>query len=44
MEETGLNEQEWIWMATHDPAFGFLEDPAEDIYTLSDGKPFRGQE
>ena len=30
-------------MAAHNPAFDFLKDPAEDIYTLSDGKLFRDQ-
>lgn len=42
-EETDLSEQEWIQGAAHNPAFEFLKDPAEDIYTLSDGKPFRDQ-
>jgi hypothetical protein len=38
-----LNESESSWLqatATSD-AFEFLADPAEDIYTLSDGEPFR---
>ena len=43
MEETDLNEQEWLQGAAHSPAFEFLKDTAEDIYTLSDGKPFRDQ-
>ena len=42
-EDTDLSEQEWLQGATHNPAFDFLKDPAEDIYTLSDGKPFRDQ-
>jgi hypothetical protein len=25
------------------PAFHFLKDPAEDIYTLTDGKPFHDE-
>jgi len=35
------NEEEWLEAAAQNPAFAFLHDPAEDIYTLSDGEPFR---
>ncbi len=34
------DEKEWLHAATHSPAFDFLKDPAEDIYTLTDGQPF----
>jgi len=34
------NEKEWLHAATLSPAFDFLKDPEEDIYTLSDGKPY----
>ena len=27
-------------MQAANPAFDFLKDPEEDIYTLSDGRPF----
>ena len=43
MEDSDLSEQEWLRGAAHSPAFEFLKDPAEDIYTPSDGKPFRDQ-
>lgn len=35
-----IDEQEWLRAATNSPAFEFLRNPKEDIYTLSDGKPF----
>ncbi|MFO7676053.1 MAG: hypothetical protein R6X12_07050 [bacterium] len=34
------DDQEWLRQAAANPAFDFLTDPAEDIYTVSDGKPF----
>ena len=36
-----VEEDELLWMnsITKNPSFGFLKDPAEDIYTLKDGKP-----
>jgi hypothetical protein len=33
-------EEEWLQAAARNPAFVSLHDPAEDIYTLSDGEPF----
>ena len=41
-EETDIDEEEWLRAASHNPAFEFLKDPEEDIYTLDDGVPFRG--
>jgi hypothetical protein len=38
-----IDEDEWLYAATHNPAFDFLKDPAEDIYSLQDGKPFNDQ-
>ncbi|MEM1172726.1 MAG: hypothetical protein AAGJ08_27525 [Cyanobacteria bacterium P01_H01_bin.35] len=35
-----INEQEWLQAAATNPTFDFLKDPEEDIYTLTDGKPF----
>ena len=35
-----INEQEWLHAAATNPTFYFLKDPEEDIYTLTDGKPF----
>jgi hypothetical protein len=34
-----ISEKEWLQAATTSSAFDFLDDPAEDIYTLEDGKP-----
>ncbi len=42
-EEAEIGENEWIKAAASNPAFNFLKDPAEDIYTLDDGQPFNDQ-
>jgi len=42
-DETDINEQEWLQAAASNPAFDFLKEPEEDIYTLADGKPFYDQ-
>ena len=34
-------EEVWLRVAASSDAFAFLADPAEDIYTLTDGEPFR---
>jgi hypothetical protein len=33
-------EFEWLQAAASNSAFSNLADPAEDIYSLADGKPF----
>jgi hypothetical protein len=35
-------EEEKLWMSSisKNPAFDFLNDPAEDIYSLKNGEPF----
>ena len=35
------DETEWLQAAARNPAFEFLKDPEEDIYSLTDGEPFR---
>jgi hypothetical protein len=35
-----IDESEWLKAVARNPAFDFLKDPEEDIYTLADGKPF----
>jgi hypothetical protein len=35
-----INEAEWLKAAVTNPAFDYLKDSAEDIYTLNGGKPF----
>ncbi|MFV1951892.1 MAG: hypothetical protein ACC630_08080 [Nitrospinota bacterium] len=39
-EESDIDEKEWLRTATTNPAFDFLKEPEEDIYTKNDGKPF----
>ena len=38
-----IDETDWLRAAATNPAFAFLNDPAEDVYTLADGKPFHDQ-
>ena len=37
------DEKEWLHAASQSPAFDFLKDPGEDIYSLIDGKPFHDE-
>ena len=39
-EEEDISEAEWLQAASGNPAFAFLKDPEEDIYSINDGKPF----
>jgi len=39
-DEVDIDEQEWLRAAAKNPAFDFLKDPEEDIYKISDGRPF----
>jgi hypothetical protein len=34
------SEAEWLYAAATNSALDFLKEPAEDIYTLADGRPF----
>lgn len=36
-------EAERLRAAARNPAFDFLNDPEEDIYSLADGKPFHDE-
>lgn len=38
-DEDDLSEKDWLKAASKNDAFNFLNDEAEDIYTLEDGKP-----
>lgn len=42
-DDVDINEKEWLRAASANPAFDFLKEPGEDIYTLADGKPFHDQ-
>jgi hypothetical protein len=35
-----ISETEWLSAAARNPAFAYLHESSEDIYTLADGKPF----
>ena len=41
-EEVEEQEDEKFWLKSlsNNPAFDFLNDPEEDIYSLKDGEPF----
>jgi hypothetical protein len=39
-ESDDPTEQEWLRATASNPAFDFLNDPEQDIYTREDGKPF----
>lgn len=43
-EEADIDEMEWFRAAAANPAFDFLKEPEEDIYTLADGRPFECRE
>ncbi len=37
------DEDEWLYAASRNEAFQFLNEPGEDIYTAEDGKPFKDE-
>jgi hypothetical protein len=37
------DETEWLQAAAQSPVFSSLNDPEEDIYSLTDGEPFRDE-
>lgn len=39
-EDRDWEEGEWLYTAARSPAFDFLRELREDIYTREDGKPF----
>jgi len=39
-----LTESDWLQAIASNPAFDFLKDPEEDIYSPTDGKPFNQEE
>lgn len=38
--DTEWNEGEWLRAASRDPAFDYLKESTEDIYSVNDGQPF----
>jgi hypothetical protein len=43
-EPDELDETEWLRAAANNPAFQFLHEASEDIYSLADGKPLHDEE
>jgi len=43
LEDQEIDETDWLKAVSANPAFDFLKDPEEDIYTVKDGKPFNDQ-
>lgn len=43
-EDVEIDEKEWRRVAATNPAFAFLKEAEEDIYSLTDGKPFYDKE
>jgi hypothetical protein len=39
-----VDELDWLHTAAQNPVFESLKESAEDIYTVSDGKPFHDKE
>lgn len=39
-ENSDIDEKEWLYAAAKNQSFDFLKEPEEDIYSLTDGKPF----
>ena len=40
VDDEEMGEQAWLRAASRNPAFEFLNDPEEDLYTAEDGAPF----
>ena len=38
-----IDEGTWLRAASENPVFDFLNEPAEDVYTLADGSPFHDE-
>ena len=42
-EAEDVSEAAWIKAASASPAFDFLKDAAQEVYSAADGKPFHDQ-
>lgn len=38
-----ISEAEWLAAAARNPAFAYLKESREDVYSLNDGQPFHDQ-
>lgn len=43
VDTSEISDEAWLRAIATNEAFEFLADPAEDIYTLADGEPFRDE-
>lgn len=43
VSEEDAEDSDWLRAAAANPAFDFLRDPEEDVYTYDDGRPFGDQ-
>jgi hypothetical protein len=41
--DADIDEGEWLGAVARNPAFEFLRESAEDVYTVRDGRPFNDQ-
>lgn len=41
-EKKESEETAWLKAVSNNPVFDFLKDSSEDMYSLTDGKPFNG--
>ncbi|MDE3182333.1 MAG: hypothetical protein KGM16_02840 [Bacteroidota bacterium] len=41
IKDDEITEKEWLSVAIKGGAYNFLNDPAEDIYTMEDGVPYK---
>lgn len=39
-DDSEISEEEWLKAMSKNPAFSFLDNESQDIYTSNDGKPF----
>ena len=42
-EDEDIDESQWLGAMNSNPVFNFLSDPAEDIYTISDGEQMKDE-
>ncbi len=42
-DDGDIDEAAWLHAASSNPAFEFLRDPEEDLYTWEDGRPFHDE-
>lgn len=43
IKDDEVTDKEWLALAMKGEAFDFLNDPAENIYTMEDGVPYKSK-